>query len=279
MPVAFSHAASQQAAPPGLATKPVSTYPSLREIGKWKPRHFFDDDWACAICDAISANDLDKLRRLIDGDFELDTTGKAGVTVLHWALFDDNIEAFKILLEAGADPDMRLTDFIRVKLHQTLIHGDTILFIALRKYRYNFFVAAFQYTKDPKQLDSSKKNLLLAYVCPGVSYDAGVVDAMVKGGVDMNATDRYDESAAHGALSWLNPNLCFELLKAGVDPTIRNKQGRSVGDVINDKIHSNNTGLVNRKLCQAIRDWLDAHSIDSEDGATNSSETARVIDE
>ena len=84
---------------------------SIANQAKWQPSDFFDTANELTICEAMSSSDMGKVTKLLQSGVELNTPGKLGVTVLHWAFFEDNLLAYELLLKNGASPDRKL-DFL-----------------------------------------------------------------------------------------------------------------------------------------------------------------------
>jgi ankyrin repeat protein len=78
----------------------------------WKAKDFFDDLQVIACCEAIAANDLDKINRLLDSGVNVNTPGKDGMTLLLWSMpvpVSDDTQCFELLLKRGTDPNVKLT--------------------------------------------------------------------------------------------------------------------------------------------------------------------------
>ena len=72
---------------------------------KLVPSLYFSAEKDIEVCQAISDNNLKRLRDLLTDIPDINSTGKDGVTFLFWAWMVNNLDAFKILLDVGADPD------------------------------------------------------------------------------------------------------------------------------------------------------------------------------
>ncbi len=75
-------------------------------VVNWKAEDFFNDPKVIALCHAIEQNDLAEMERLVEAGANVNAQGKDGMSLLLWALPDDKLERFEILLEAGADPNV-----------------------------------------------------------------------------------------------------------------------------------------------------------------------------
>lgn len=82
--------------------------PALRWHAKvgWNATDFFDDKDVVKLCKAIERNDLEEIRKLIAEGVNLNSLGKGNMTPLLWAYPDRKFERFRLLVEAGADPNV-----------------------------------------------------------------------------------------------------------------------------------------------------------------------------
>ena len=215
---------------------------TLRKRAGWTPQDFFMEDEAVRACEAISARDQAQLQKLIDGGADVNLTGKAGFTLLHWAFVNDNLEAFRLLLKSGAEPDKKLTRPVFVPSSTQFQVGDSILFTCLRsswkRGQLEFFFAALDHTREKDPRDSAGNTLLLIAANPlwsGIG-DRDVLATIIDFGVDLNAQTKDGETAAMVAVSLDRPQFALQILEAGADPSVRDHRGKSVGDLVSRKL-------------------------------------------
>jgi uncharacterized protein len=72
----------------------------------WRAEKYFRDPQVVALCHAIEANDLTEMQRLIDRGANVNARGKGNMTPLLWAFPDNCPERFRLLLHAGANPNV-----------------------------------------------------------------------------------------------------------------------------------------------------------------------------
>ncbi len=96
------------------------------------PEQYFDNPKILELCRAISEKQHERVRELIP-NVDLNTQGSGGITLLYWAYFSNDLESFKLLLQAGADPDLQLNEVYRfkVKVLRPLLPSDSIFFACL----------------------------------------------------------------------------------------------------------------------------------------------------
>jgi ankyrin repeat protein len=99
---------------PSKVTDTMLNNQSFHQKFGWKAEKFFDDPKVIALCKAIEANDLNQIERLIAEGADVNATGKGNMTPLMWSFPDDKLERFVMLLEAGADPNVKFTSNLEV---------------------------------------------------------------------------------------------------------------------------------------------------------------------
>ena len=124
---------------------PAAAAPWHEQHG-WKAADFFADPQVVALGDAIVANDLDRMKELIAAGADVNARGKENMTPLLWAFFDGKPERFRLLLEAGADPNVSIeSDF---GIPHALNPGDSVTHMACRS-EFGHFWDVFAHGGDP----------------------------------------------------------------------------------------------------------------------------------
>ena len=82
---------------------------TFHEKFNWRAEVYFDDPQVIALCQAIEANDLEEMERLIEAGADVNARGQGNMTPLMWAFPDNKLERFKLLLEHGSDPNVKIT--------------------------------------------------------------------------------------------------------------------------------------------------------------------------
>jgi len=126
---------------------------SWHERYNWKAEEFFDDPQVIALCKAIEAGDLEEIDRLVAEGADVNTRGKDNMTPLLWAFPGEKTEAFKRILEHGADSSVVVTDHFntqRTRHPDDLIRpGDSVLVLAARTSRPYHFKYVMQHGGNP----------------------------------------------------------------------------------------------------------------------------------
>ena len=114
----------------------------------WRADLYFEDSQVIALCNAIEAEDLQEIDRLVAAGVNVNARGKGNMTPLLWAFPDNKPERFKRLLEHGADPNVIFqSDF---NTGQTgSFPGGSITHMAAKTRFPKYFEYVFQHGGDP----------------------------------------------------------------------------------------------------------------------------------
>ncbi|MEZ6138085.1 MAG: ankyrin repeat domain-containing protein [Pirellulaceae bacterium] len=250
--VVFTLLCSNAQAQASLNTSELGTLgDSVRrpEIGKADATEFFQSQKLVQCCEAINEGDTDKLKSLLRDKVDLNATGLGGTTLLHWALAKNQFEAFKLLLEHGASPDLALTHSMP-GLAGHFIEGDSVLMTAVSfgMSRLKFFFEALPYTKQPNQQRINGQSLLINYVSHVTDVDTEGVEKILKVKTDINLRDNLGMTACHHAIQWQHTEVCKLLLDRGADWTIKTRKGKTLADLTEWELKSERKSPTSAKL-------------------------------
>ena len=96
----------------------------------WNAEDYFDDPKVIALCKAIQAQNIVKIDKLVAEGADVNARGKGNMTPLLWAFPGNNLNAFKRLLEHGADPNVEITEELNPMGVPS--HGNSVLHLAAR---------------------------------------------------------------------------------------------------------------------------------------------------
>jgi hypothetical protein len=244
-------------------TAPTTIPSSLASREGWYPEKFFESRELVSAAEAIARHDIVALSESVDTGLDVNQQGSFGMTLLHWAFVNENVEAFRALLEAGASPNKRLTSTIKLRTSgRHLLNGDCILFTSLRSSspnKFKFFFAAFSHSKEDDPRDLRGRTLLFSfmnvYTVSNVSPDtlARILDSKI----DLDVQDDRGCTAAMLAISLDRADLCLQILKAGGDSRIANKEGDTVETILARKIqHSATDARFNPEQVSQLSEYL-----------------------
>ena len=197
---------------------------------------FFTSKPMLQAADAITKRDQQRLQEAIQHVPNVDSPGRAGVTLLYWSYLQGNLEAFKFLLSRGACPDVAATE--ELKIDPTLGTGRTenipLLSHAgmISSQRPGFFEAGLDYTKQPNQRDQFGGTFLHNWApIPASPHQLQILRKLISLGVEVDAKNFLDATALQKA-ALHNPQAMLILMDAGADPNIPLSDGTPLIDLV-----------------------------------------------
>jgi len=206
----------------------------------------FPDRNAQEVAEAISRGDVGQVESLIAGGVPVGSTGKDGITLLQWALFEGERRAFVALLDLGADID------------QHGIGGATVMHSAATVTAPEFLEVLLERGASPDLRHARTQRTPLMQAV-GVRTDAQF-QRLLAAGADVGAADSAGHAAAHLAAMVNAGEQVLALLRAGADPLARNAQGHTFQQYFWQTPESVLTDEA-RAQRQAVADWLTAHGV------------------
>lgn len=232
----------------------------------WTAEDYFDDPQVIALCEAIEANDLDEIDRLVAAGADVKAKGKDNMTPLLWAFPDDKPERFKKLLELGADPNVIVESDFNTKM-SGILPGDSVTHLACSTWFPKHFEYVFQHGGDPNlwHREKHKTPLLLLLVGPARDKQEKVQRLIDLGAnLDANKDDEYTGGRTPvmvAVSAFAQFDIALQLLEAGADYKAYKTNTNS------KLIHT--VALAERRLPQCtpqqrddyrkLVDWLEAH--------------------
>ena len=185
----------------------------------WVAEEYFDDPQVIALCQAIEANDLEEMDRLITAGADVNARGKGNMTPLLWALPDNHLPRFKKLLEQGADPNVVVTSDFNTK-NSGIRSGDSVTHMACKTHFPKYFEQVFQHGGDPNMWNPGEKETpLYVLIKKGGGTKKEKIQLLIDKGADLNRASALAPTPALQATSWGGQyGIALMLLKAGTDP-------------------------------------------------------------
>lgn len=169
----------------------------------------FADSRTAEMADAIADDDARRVHALAKTT-DLCAHGDDNVTLLEWAVFNKSKQAFKALLEEGADPALPGMGS-RTVAHMAAMVNDPYYLDTL-----------LEFGLDPNLKSQASGTPLLSASLMGES-DAQF-EHLLKAGANVNAADNTGDTPLHVAAQTNNIHKVLELLDAGADPRAINGQ-------------------------------------------------------
>lgn len=201
-----------------------------------RPVDYFDDPQVVKLCEAIEDNDLDEMKRLIAAGVDVNTIGKGGVTPLFWAFPDNQLDRFVLLLDSGADPNVRLTS--NLNLPNVFRAGDTVMHLAARSHFPTQFLEVMKHGGDPTVPGRRGDSVLHEIIRAGVPNAHERISAAVASGADINAIDRLEATPIETAVGRFGQyDLAIQLIELGANPTVTShtQLGNTIHSVLASK--------------------------------------------
>ncbi len=170
----------------------------------------FTDPSVIPIADAIVHGDVQQIHQLANPAL-LQQQGEQSVTLMQWAILNQQPESLAALLQENADP------------FQPGLQGDTAWHTAASVQDAHYMQILLESRTRPDARNSmTLATPLAAAVMAGREIQ---LILLLVSGVDPNLADRMGDTPLHLAGKTNAPDLALRLLKAGADPELRNKQG------------------------------------------------------
>jgi hypothetical protein len=191
------------------------------ELHGWKAADFFTDPQVVALCDAIAANDVARMKELIAAGADVNARGKGNMTPLLWAFVDNKPERFRLLLEAGANPNVYIeSDFGN---RQAFSPGDSVTHMACRS-TFDHFWPVFEHGGDPnwpnKEPGCRGETPVYTVIKSGAGDKKKRIARLAEAGGSLNRAPDAQASPLVTAESWFGRyDLCLLLLDLGADPS------------------------------------------------------------
>lgn len=207
-----------------------------RSVG-WEAADYFSDPAVVELCEAIERNDLAAMRVTIAAGADVNAVGRDGMTPLLWAFPEGKLDRFVLLLQNGADPNVRFkSDFgigyqpfhphpsNRGPLADNGCHaGLTVTHLACRSRLTPFFEAVFAHGGDPNLTDGKTGQAPLDLVLArDLTDQTKRVETLLERGADPGRFCDYNRT--YPVLQAVRNQLyvaAARLVRAGADPLAR----------------------------------------------------------
>ena len=169
---------------PGVSLLPFGNR-SFHQKFDWQADKFFKDPQVIALCEAIEANDLAEMERLIAAGADFNARGEGNMTPLMWAFPDNNLPRFQKLLDHGVDPNVKITTHLGVPSGFAV--GDSVTTEAAQTYFPGYFRAVMQAGGDANIRDGWNMPLMAVVIQATVSDAQERCAIALERGADIHA--------------------------------------------------------------------------------------------
>lgn len=188
---------------------------SFHDRQGWEASEFFDDSKVIELCDAIEANDLDRMQAAVEAGADINAVGKHGMTPLMWAFLDHQIERFRWLLERGADPNVCITEDIGAS-PPDIQKGWSVTFLSIQTTWTDYYPLVLKHGGDPNLKCHPKFNPLI-FTAKLTPDPINRIEALLDAGANIDAKRRQGTTLIMSAVSSNHYQLALMLLKRGAD--------------------------------------------------------------
>jgi uncharacterized protein len=189
-----------------------------RALFKMKLPELFPEPQPRALAEAAARNRTDSIKLLVVEGADVNATGKDGMTPLLWALLQGGKAGFQALLEHGANPNLQTKD------------GDSVVLMAAIDKDGDYLKLTLAHGGNPNLVDpTTDRTPIYESIRNGNGEN---VQALIAAGANLNSRDRTGFTPLLEAASLLRYDIAYTMLKAGADPTIRSKGGKTIVDRI-----------------------------------------------
>jgi ankyrin repeat protein len=197
---------------------------ALQEIKRMKADRYFTDRIQAEFVTVIGRGDVKLARQLLAQGAVVDAVGSEGMTALYWAIAKQNFAGFRFLLEYGASPNAltRWTDADGVEQWASAIE----LAAMLEDSRY--LSALLEAGADPNQIVNSSEQTAIYIALLHRRYDNAAL--LIENGADIDHQSKSLTNPIGDAVYQRAYASALFLLRAGANPTIKNRWGKNAVD-------------------------------------------------
>ena len=204
----------------GCNTTPAEERPQTwYEAAGWVASEYFDDPAVVQLCEAIEANDLQQIKKLVEAGADINARGKGNMTPLLWAYPGNELPRFRYLLEQGADPNVIFEE--RFGSKGAMLVGESVSHLAIATSYTGFFEAVFANGGDPNlprvTYEFGTKTPLTYILSCGRGEVSKRVQMLVQKGANVDTVDSSGLTAAMKAVGAGNYDVSLYLLNRGAD--------------------------------------------------------------
>lgn len=207
-------------------------------------RTVFADPTTAALASAALAGDAARVRKLVADGADLGARSGEGVTLLQWALLRQSERGMAALLDAGADPS------------QPGRGGATVLHIAAKAASATWLKLLLDHGADPDAPHGITQAPPLAAAL--MNPQEAAFDLLLAHHADPDRADRMGDTPLHVAAQVHKTHLVLRLLRAGADPSRRNKAGNTFEPYF-DILPAGGLSTAGKAMREEVHRWLRAH--------------------
>jgi ankyrin repeat protein len=191
---------------------------------------YFSDDRAEALAEAAASGRTEAAARLLSQGLDVNVRGRDGMTPLIVAILSQNKKGVEFLLQHGADPNLQLSDGSSALAKELPFAGNSAVSFAARHEDIWYLDTVLKYGGNANLVNPfSDQTPIYASIA---SLRTLQPRRLIAAGANLNYQDRDGVTPLIFAARANRFDLAYDMLMAGADPTIANKWGKTIVNVI-----------------------------------------------
>lgn len=238
---------------------------SFHDKFDWKAQDFFTDPQTIALCQAIEADDLPEIDRLVAAGANVNDRGSGNMTPLMWAYPDNKLQRFQRLLKHGADPNVVITTHLKVP--SGFQPGDSVTILSAGTWFPGYFQQVLEHGGDPNIKGEFGYTPLHVIVMAPIADKLQRIQLALKHGANINAQSSSMKTPTMKAVTWGGQyDLALSMLELGADPTIHSRDGRKslIDYVVVEEALPRSASGQQAEDFQRLLSWLIEHGQDAD---------------
>jgi ankyrin repeat protein len=225
-----------------LALNSLACHSSTVAWGGKTPADMFKDAKEVALVEAATGGDAAKVKSVASHGGNVNAVSSEGPSPLLWAIHADNLAGVRALLEAGADPNLRMDP----------LDGLTALEVVISNGHSEMLRLMLAHGADPNLVPSDRaaeRSLLATAAFEGYLEN---VKLLVQAGAEINFRDEHHQSAVQAAIDGGHYEVVLYLLEHGFNTAL---------DQVAADTQTSKVSAEREPDRQKVINWLQAHGV------------------
>lgn len=189
-----------------------------------KPEAYYSNRNEIEFIKALDNKDFQKTEDLLSSGVQVNVIGNEEITPLAWTFGKQNLAAFRYLLGKGANPNFQTK---KVAWNDD---GHSVMEFAALAENPEYLTLALQHGGNPNAPDSLMGRTILFTAIDNKRSEN--IKILAKNGADLNRADKSGSTPMMSCVTGDKYDLALLLLSLGADPSIKDRQGKHVGEII-----------------------------------------------
>jgi hypothetical protein len=198
-------------------------YPA-QSFKRMKVKDYFADQTQIEFVTAIGRGDKERAQRLLESGAKVDAVGIHGMTALYWPILKRNLEGLQFLLKHGANPNT----LTRWKNDKGVEWWASAIELAAKAEDDRYLRALLDAGADPNLVINNVDQTAIYAALQNDRYENASL--LLKAGADINHRANASITPIGDAVYRRAYAAALFLLRAGADPTTKNRWGKSAVD-------------------------------------------------